>query len=123
MLEAAQGADAVRFGVLMDASHASLRDDYAVSGPALDTLVALLQSHPAVFGARLTGAGFGGACVALCAPGREDAVAASVLAAYAALGHAGSQQVPEPPVGPVMPPSADGAVQSGSGGATSGSPA
>ncbi len=96
VLEAVGGADAARFGVLMDASHASLRDDYAVSVPALDALVALLQSHPDVFGARLTGAGFGGACVALCVPGREDAVARSVLGAYAALGHAGSQQVPEP---------------------------
>ena len=50
----------------MNASHASLRDDYEVSTPELDRLVALLQAHPDVYGARLTGAGFGGACVALC---------------------------------------------------------
>ena len=96
VLEAAGGADAARFGALMDASHASLRDDYAVSTPELDALVALLQAHPDVHGARLTGAGFGGACVALCVPGREGAVAASALAAYRALGHAGTQRVPEP---------------------------
>jgi galactokinase len=94
VLEAAAGADAARFGELMDASHRSLREDYEVSIPPLDALVALLQSHPDVFGARLTGAGFGGACVALCAPGREAAVARSVLAAYALLGHAGAQLVP-----------------------------
>jgi galactokinase len=101
VLEAARGADAVRFGALMDASHASLRDDYAVSIPELDALVALLQSHPDVHGARLTGAGFGGACVALCVPGREAAVAASALAAYRALGHEGAQRVPAP-TGPTI---------------------
>jgi galactokinase len=100
VLEAVRGADAARFGALMNASHASLRDDYQVSVPALDALVALLQSHPDVHGARLTGAGFGGACVALCVPGREAAVAASVLRDYAALGHSGSQCVPEPAVAP-----------------------
>ena len=57
----------------MNASHASLRDDYEVSMPELDRLVALLQGQPAVFGARLTGAGFGGACVALCAAGTASA--------------------------------------------------
>ena len=69
VLVAAGGVDAVRFGSLMDASHASLRDDYAVSIPALDALVAILRGQEGVFGARLTGAGFGGACVALCRQG------------------------------------------------------
>ncbi len=53
------------FGTLMNESHASLRDDFEVSTAELDQLVALLQSQPQVHGARLTGAGFGGACVAL----------------------------------------------------------
>lgn len=61
----ALGADATEFGVLMTQSHASLRDDYAVSVPAIDALVAALQHARGVFGARLTGAGFGGCCVAL----------------------------------------------------------
>jgi galactokinase len=95
VLEAAGGVAAPRFGELMDASHASLRDDFEVSVAPLDALVALLQSQPDVFGARLTGAGFGGACVALCAPGGVAAAARSVLTAYAALGHAGAQLVPE----------------------------
>ncbi|MEW6493499.1 MAG: galactokinase, partial [Cyanobacteriota bacterium] len=75
VLEALQGVSAERFGELMNASHASLRDDYEVSVPALDTLVAMLQETPGVFGARLTGAGFGGACVALVAAGKGDAIA------------------------------------------------
>ena len=96
VLAAVAGADASRFGELMNDSHRSLRDDYEVSIPPLDALVGLLQSHPDVFGARLTGAGFGGACVALLRPGRTAAVTRSVLAAYSALGHRGAQLVPEP---------------------------
>ena len=78
-----------RFGELMNASHASLRDDFAVSIPALDVLVNLLQRHPTVYGARLTGAGFGGACVALAKKGTHAAVTAEVLAAYSAAGYHG----------------------------------
>jgi galactokinase len=65
VLKAVSGLQANQFGALMNQSHASLRDDFEVSVPALDKLVAILQSQPGVFGARLTGAGFGGACVAL----------------------------------------------------------
>lgn len=53
------------FGRLMNASHASLRDDYEVTGPELDALAAAAQAHPACLGARMTGAGFGGCAVAL----------------------------------------------------------
>jgi len=49
-------------------SHASLRDDFGVSTPALDHLVDDLSSRPGVYGARLTGAGFGGCVVAITAP-------------------------------------------------------
>ena len=66
---AALGASAAEFGALMNESHRSLRDDFQVSAPALDVLVAALQAQPAVYGARMTGAGFGGACVALARPG------------------------------------------------------
>ena len=52
-------------GRLLSASHASLRHDYQVSGPHLDSLVALLEQEPAVLGARMTGAGFGGCSIAL----------------------------------------------------------
>ncbi|MVN87228.1 galactokinase [Deinococcus sp. HMF7620] len=86
-----EGVDAARFGTLMNASHASLRDDYAVSHPRLDELVSRLQAHPAVYGARLTGAGFGGAVVALVQAGQATAIAAEVLAGY---GPEGRQVVP-----------------------------
>jgi galactokinase len=49
----------------MAGSHASLRDDFEVSTPGLDRLVAHLTAQPGVIGARLTGAGFGGCVVAL----------------------------------------------------------
>jgi galactokinase len=61
--------DAERVGALMVESHVSLRDDFQVSTPALDALVARLLATPGVFGARLTGAGFGGCAVALTRPG------------------------------------------------------
>jgi len=52
-------------GRLMNASHESLRDLYEVSSPELDAVVARACAHRACFGARLTGAGFGGCAVAL----------------------------------------------------------
>ena len=52
-------------GRLMAASHASLRDDFEVSSPALDRVVERLSATPGVHGARLTGGGFGGCAVAL----------------------------------------------------------
>ena len=52
-------------GLMMDESHTSLRDDYEVSTPELDRWVETLRSIPGVYGARLTGAGFGGCVVAL----------------------------------------------------------
>ncbi|MEL6309754.1 MAG: galactokinase, partial [Chloroflexota bacterium] len=57
--------DATTLGTLFNASHASLRDDFEVTNDALDTIVAIAQAHPACFGARMTGAGFGGCAVAL----------------------------------------------------------
>ena len=79
VLQAAQCRDPKEFGQLMNASHASLRDDYEVSTPELDLLVRWLQAEDDVFGARLTGAGFGGACVALCRAEAIPQVAESVL--------------------------------------------
>jgi galactokinase len=86
---AAADADARGFGALMNASHQSLRDDFEVSVPALDLLVNALQADPDVLGARLTGAGFGGACIALVRAGRAPEVAARALAVHAAAGYRG----------------------------------
>ena len=70
MVAAALAAgDLAEAGALMLASHASLRDDFEVSTPELDELVARLVRRPGVLGARLTGAGFGGCVVALARPG------------------------------------------------------
>lgn len=54
-----------RFERLMAESHTSLRDDYEVSCPELDTMVRLCTGQPGVYGARMTGGGFGGCVVAL----------------------------------------------------------
>jgi galactokinase len=89
VLKVLEGISAIEFGQLMNDSHASLRDDYEVSVPALDTLVQLLQNTPDVLGARLTGAGFGGACVALVKAGSAKAIATSVLQNYNNLGYNG----------------------------------
>jgi len=59
-----RGDDAA-FGALMAASHASLRDDYEVSCPELDVMTAIVSDLDGVFGARMTGGGFGGCAVAL----------------------------------------------------------
>jgi galactokinase len=67
-VDALGNGDVSRAGRLMVESHRSLRDDFAVSTPALDTLVDRLVAAPGVHGARLTGAGFGGCVVALTAP-------------------------------------------------------
>ncbi|WP_223635484.1 galactokinase [Planococcus sp. 4-30] len=53
------------FGQLMNASHVSLRDDYAVTGAELDHIAAMAWRHPGVVGARMTGAGFGGCAIAI----------------------------------------------------------
>jgi galactokinase len=73
--------DVAALGPLMLESHASLRDDFAVSTPELDALVEGLVGAGAL-GARLTGAGFGGCVVALVATGRLAAVADDACARY-----------------------------------------
>ncbi|MDB5934762.1 MAG: galK, partial [Massilia sp.] len=96
VLEAAAGVSAARFGELMNASHASLRDDYQVSIPELDALARFLVDTPDVYGARLTGAGFGGACVALCREGSASTAAAAALARFNSAGRQGRILVPLP---------------------------
>ena len=76
-----QAGNAARFGTLMDASHASLRDDYEVSSPELDEVVAIMRDAGA-HGARLTGAGFGGCAVALCAPEAVEPVRSALADRY-----------------------------------------
>lgn len=89
VLQAKAGVSAKEFGQLMNDSHASLRDDYEVSIAGLDQLVNILQSQPDVFGARLTGAGFGGATVSLVVAGKRESIAQKVLEAYQQAGYQG----------------------------------
>ena len=78
--------DAVRVGRLMNASHVSLRDDFEVSMRRSWTSWSTApRPQPGCFGARMTGAGFGGCAVALVAPGAAPAFAASVATHYQAL--------------------------------------
>lgn len=68
MVDALRAADLGAAGALLVESHRSLRDDFEVSIPALDELVERLCATPGVYGARLTGAGFGGCVVAFADP-------------------------------------------------------
>ena len=97
VLQAVSCSGAAEFGQLMNASHASLRDDYEVSIPELDRLVALLQAQEGVHGARLTGAGFGGACVALCEAGALQRAGTAAVAQYRHAGGSGRVLVPPLP--------------------------
>ena len=76
--------DAAEMGRLMDASHASMRDDFEISGPELNVMVDCARQAPGCFGARMTGGGFAGCAVALVQADRADEFAARVSADYEA---------------------------------------
>ncbi|MFN3929628.1 MAG: galactokinase, partial [Thermoflexus sp.] len=86
---ALERGDLQAFGALLYASHRSLRDDYEVSSPELDTLVEAAGSVAGVYGARLTGAGFGGSILAVVR--REAAPAAGEAMTRAYLDRFGRQ--------------------------------
>ncbi len=64
-VQAMRAGNMTLLGELLNASHASLRDDFEVTNDALNQIVQSAQSHSACYGARMTGAGFGGCAVAL----------------------------------------------------------
>ncbi len=70
-------------GELFNASHRSMRDDYEVSIPEIDLLVEMAGRDEAIYGARLTGGGFGGAVVMLAHMGQGRAAAVRIARAYA----------------------------------------
>ncbi len=78
---ALEAGDLARIGAVFAAGHASLRDDFEVSIPELDTLVELAVAAGAT-AARMTGGGFGGAAIALVAEDVADEVGAAVLSGY-----------------------------------------
>jgi len=80
--------DAVETGRLMNESHRSLRDDFEVSSDALNAMVECASAHAACYGARMTGAGFGGCAMALIrADAAEDFVAKTAAAYEKKTGH------------------------------------
>jgi galactokinase len=82
--EALRLGDAGEFGRLMDASDASLRDDYAVSCQELDVMTAIGRDQPGCYGARMTGAGFGGCTIHLVREAEAAAFVEALLTGYAA---------------------------------------
>ena len=70
------------FGACMLAAHASLRDLYEVSVAELDCIVEAASKCDGVFGARLTGAGFGGCAVAVLSKGTESLFSDAVTTAF-----------------------------------------
>lgn len=76
--------DAPMLGQLMNDSHTSLRDDFEVSCQELDVMVEIAQAQPSCYGARMTGAGFGGCAVALINQFEADEFVQIVAAAYEA---------------------------------------
>ena len=82
LAEAFARSDLAEAGRLMNESHFSLRDLYEVSSRELDLFCDLARAHPACFGARLTGAGFGGCAIALVSSDAVDSFVSEVHAGY-----------------------------------------
>jgi galactokinase len=81
-VEALEIADVVSFGRLMDESHESLRDDFEVSSPELDSIVEAARAVDGCLGARMTGGGFAGCAVALVETPAVESFGASVAQGY-----------------------------------------
>jgi galactokinase len=80
--EAMRAGDAVEMGRLMNASHTSLRDGFEVSSDELDVMVECARRMDSCYGARMTGAGFGGCAVALVRAPDTASFAISVADCY-----------------------------------------
>ncbi|MBN1919912.1 MAG: galactokinase [Anaerolineae bacterium] len=79
---ALQRGDLETVGALMKEGHLSLRDDYEVSAPELDLLVETAWDVPGCYGARLTGAGFGGCTIALAQAQAVEELSSRLIARY-----------------------------------------
>jgi galactokinase len=82
--DALERGDRAELGRAFRASHESLRHDFQSSLPAIDTLVELASNEPGVIGARMTGAGFGGAVIVLAEVGTGALAADRIIRAYRA---------------------------------------
>jgi galactokinase len=81
---AIRAGDLRRFGELLDASHVSMRDDFEISNRELNEMVRLAQAHPACWGARMTGGGFGGCAVAVVRSEQAGSFRAEIAKSYQA---------------------------------------
>ena len=71
-----------KLGLLLNASHKSLKEDYEVTGIELDTLAETSQQQEGCLGARMTGAGFGGCAIALVHKDKLDSFISNVQTTY-----------------------------------------
>lgn len=81
-VEALTQNNLIAFGELMNESHCSLRDDYEVSCPEIDTLVDAAWNCPFVLGSRITGGGFGGCTISLVESDKIDAFCKELSQSY-----------------------------------------
>ena len=85
MLEAERALKAGDFaacGKAMNASHASMRDDFEITCPEIDFLVGLAQGQAGVYGSRMTGGGFGGCTVSLIEASAVERVSKLIIEGY-----------------------------------------
>jgi galactokinase len=98
-VKAIEGRKMKRLGELFTLSHQSMRNDYETSIPEIDQLVEIANSKKEIWGARLTGGGFGGSIVALCRPGKSRKCAREIQFEFNKLtGSFATVLVPEPEV-------------------------
>jgi galactokinase len=83
-VEAMRRSEAIELGQLMQLSHMSLRDDFEVSSNELNIMVECAERQPGCYGARMTGAGFGGCAVALVRQDAAEAFSAEIATEYRA---------------------------------------
>jgi len=81
-VDALSTGDAKNFGILMNASHISMRDDFEISRKEMDQMVEIAQGQPGCYGARMTGGGFGGCAVALVKNDKVDSFHKNVVNLY-----------------------------------------
>ncbi|MGZ5279776.1 MAG: galactokinase [Pseudobdellovibrionaceae bacterium] len=81
-MKSAEAGNLAEMGRIMNESHHSQKNDYDISEAPIDALVEILQNQPAVYGAQLTGGGFGGAVVFLAQKGQGTRIAEAIKSRY-----------------------------------------
>jgi galactokinase len=83
-IDAMRAGDVVKLGLLLDASHVSMRDDFEITNEALNIMVTIARRQSGCYGARMTGGGFGGCAMALVDAGKAGNFALTVAPEYQA---------------------------------------